>query len=148
MAQHARLERRCFLRVLAAGGAAATTGLTVGCGSGPGGTFSAGNVSDLPVGTLRAVASESVAIGRDADGVYAMSLICTHGGCDMASYGNVSATEVYCSCHGSVFDTNGNAVSGPARGTLEHFSVAIDAAGEITVDADKSVPASQRAPVA
>src|SRR5437867_3130285 len=108
--------RRRFLHLVTAGGATVGAAALFGCGpSGPSGKIDAGNVSQLPVGSLRAVPSEAVAIGRDDKGVYAMTLICTHASCDMGTQGSVSPSGIRCSCHGSVFDKDGNVVQGPAR---------------------------------
>jgi Rieske Fe-S protein len=141
--------RRRFLQVLAQGGAlVGAASLGVGCGGGPSGPYDAGNVSALAVGTLQAISTGPIAIGRDASGVWAMTLICTHAGCDMATRGSVSDSGVSCGCHGSVFDTQGNPVGGPAQSPLEHFEVTISATGAITVNADVTVAETVRAAVA
>jgi nitrite reductase/ring-hydroxylating ferredoxin subunit len=141
--------RRRFLAVVAQGGAlcgAASLGL--GCGGlSLSGTYPAGNVSQLPVDTLQAVTGEPLAIGRDSGGVYAMTLVCTHDGCDIATDGTVSFQGVTCSCHGSRFDANGNVLQGPAQSPLQHYQVAIDASGAITVDASVSVVETTRTAV-
>jgi nitrite reductase/ring-hydroxylating ferredoxin subunit len=136
-------SRRRFLQVIAASGA----GLAVACVGGCAGSFgkvSAGNVKDLPVGSLRVISGQSAAVGRDERGVYAMTLICTHQQCDMTSDGSVSDSGAVCNCHGSVFDANGDPVAGPARDPLEHYQVSIAASGEITVDGDTTVDSSTR----
>jgi Rieske Fe-S protein len=66
----------------------------------------------------------------------------------MESSGQVSASQIFCSCHGSAFDGNGALVQGPANSPLDHFAVTIDAAGAITIDADTVVDPSDRTPVA
>ncbi|HVY48376.1 MAG TPA: Rieske (2Fe-2S) protein [Minicystis sp.] len=143
-------SRRHFLTVLATGGAALGA-VCLGAGGclagGPSGKIPAGNVKDLAVPSLQAVQGESVAIGRDEGGVYAMTLICTHASCDMATQGEVTAHGVLCSCHGSEFSPNGAVVVGPANAPLEHFLVTVDAGGNITIDADQGVSADQRAKV-
>jgi Rieske Fe-S protein len=143
-------SRRVFLKVLAQGGAlVSAVSAGIGCGNGgPTGMIPAGNVKDLPMSTLQAVPSEALAIGRDERGVYAMTLICTHEGCDMANQGQVSADGIVCTCHGSRFDADGNVLSGPARSSLEHFTVILGAAGDITVNADVTVDAATRVAVA
>jgi Rieske Fe-S protein len=117
----------------------------LGCGGGadiqlpP--TVAAGQASSLSVGTLRAL-SAPVAIGRDSGGVYAMTLVCTHQGCDLSS--GVSTTQIACPCHGSLFDAQGNVLRGPAARALSHFAVTQDAAGQLTVHTDQVVSASSR----
>ena len=141
-----RSSRRRFLHVVAHGGAvagAACLGVACGAGGGLGGVIAAGNVSALSVGSLQAVASVALAVGRDAQGVYAMSLICPHEGCES----DVQGTGVFCACHGSQFDANGAVLRGPAQQPLDHYPVTIAATGEISVDTSKTVDASTRTAV-
>lgn len=143
-------SRRCFLSVLG-GSALVGVGACSSASVGPDaiGDVSAGNISDLPVSTLRAVDSKPVAIGRDENGVYAMTLTCTHQGANMATEGTVAfATGVYCRRHGSKFDRDGGVVAGPAPDPLQHFAVELDAAGELTIHGGQSVSASTRTSVA
>jgi Rieske Fe-S protein len=143
-------SRRRFLAVVTQGSLAlGTARLGVGCSSssGIGGKYAAGNVSTLQVGDLRVAPSGPLAIGRDAGGVYAMTLICTHNACDMSTRGAVSSQGVVCNCHGSQFDVDGNPVSGPAHTPLQHYEVTIDASGNMTIDGDVEVSESTRTPV-
>ena len=95
----------------------------------PFGDVSAGNVSELAVGQVTAIPGAPACVGRDAGGIYAMTLTCTHQGCQTSVLGH----QIACPCHGSVFDTNGNVVSGPAQDPLQHFAVTVDGSGAITV---------------
>jgi len=146
-----RCSRRVALEALAGGGAGAVVGA---CGAPTGtpptqvGTIEAGVLADYPVGSLEALGNSPVAVGRDAKGLYAMTLTCTHAGCNMAIDGNVSASGVYCSCHGSQFDANGGVTHGPAREPLAHFAITVDASGTITVHGDQEVDAAVRTPAA
>jgi len=141
-------DRRRFLQVVAGGGVlAGAASLGVGCGAALSGTYAGGNVSSVAVGSLTALSSAPLAVGRDAQGVYAMTLICTHAGCDMATQGSVSSQGIACFCHGSQFDVNGNPIGGPAPSPLEHYQVTIDATGAISIDADVTVAESTRTPV-
>jgi Rieske Fe-S protein len=108
------------------------------------GPIPAGNVANLAVGTLQAIDSEPACIGRDSGGVYAMTLTCTHAGCDMGAQGILSPQRIFCGCHGSEFDGTGNVVRGPAFAPLDHFAVTVDAAGNLTVHTDQIVDPSQR----
>jgi Rieske Fe-S protein len=150
MAKEYVCARRRFLLVV--GGTAVAQ--SVAC-SDPGGVepepigdVAAGNISDLPEGSLRAVGSTPVAIGRDADGVYALTLTCTHEGCNMATSGTVDFQGIRCGCHGARFSANGKVVGGPAPDPLLHFAVEIDATGEIMIRGDQRVDASARTTVA
>lgn len=143
-------SRRRFLDLVATG-TVVYCGVGLGCSSAsPGaalGTVDAGNIKDLPVGTLRAVGSEAVAIGRDAGGVYAMSLTCTHQGCNIASQGTVSTSGVVCHCHGARFTADGAVVQGPANEPLPHFEVSIDGSGQLGIHGDTEVDATKRTAV-
>jgi cytochrome b6-f complex iron-sulfur subunit len=151
MSESALPGRRYFLHVLGAGGVGAMglCGLAACSGSGGGATrqIDAGNVADVPVGTVSVVSGASVAIAHDEGGLYAMTLICPHDNCDMEVDGTVSADSIVCTCHGSEFDGNGAVLKGPANTPLEHYEVTVDSAGAITINADKVVDASTRTAV-
>ncbi len=143
-------SRRRFLKVLAASAALPTIlpAALEACGSaGVTGDVAAGKVADLQVDTLEALKGEGVCIGRDARGVYAMTLTCTHAGCDMSVDGSVSISGIRCGCHGSMFDATGNAVRGPAIRSLRHFAVSVDAQQNLTIHAGTDVSATTRTAV-
>jgi len=145
-------SRRVALKVLAQGGAAGAFASACGGPSGASpasvGTLEVGQVTDYPVGSLEPVGNQPVAVGRDAKGLYAMTLTCTHTGCNMAIDGDVMPTGVRCGCHGSVFDANGAVVRGPAQDDLVHFAVTVDMNGVVTVHGDHEVAATTRTMVA
>src|SRR5437016_2734882 len=79
------LSRRALLRGGAAVGAGtlAAAALPAGCTPGdapPAGPVAAGNVADTQVGMLKLNDGESVVLGRDQQGLYAMTRVCTHLG--------------------------------------------------------------------
>ena len=86
-------------------------------------------------------------LGRDAGGLYAMTITCTHQGCDVEPFGSGSSVTVRCPCHGSQFDRNGGVVHGPASSPLTHFAVSIDGSGKITIHGSKQVGADVRTAV-
>jgi len=137
--------RRRFLATL---GAVALGGCQ-GSGASPAafGDVSAGNVSGIAVGALSVVGSEPVMIGRDANGLYAMTITCTHQGCDVEPIGSGSSARVQCPCHGSQFDRNGAVTHGPAGSPLVHFAVDVDATGNVTIHGGKQVAADVRTAV-
>ena len=153
-------KRRTFLKVLAAGPLLACAGTSLdggsgGSGSGGGsggfggsgvairGDVAAGNVSATRVGTLSVVPNSPIILGRDAQGLYAMTIRCPHQGCYVIPQGS----GLVCPCHGSLFDSNGNVLQGPANSPLVHFAVSADAAGDITVHSASLVAPAVRTPV-
>ncbi len=108
------------------------------------GDLAAGNVSGLAVGALAALPNQSVAIGRDAMGLYALTLVCTHQGCTAAPAGATGARQINCPCHGSQFDRDGAVIRGPAARPLAHFAVSVDAGGNIVVHTNSQVAATVR----
>jgi len=72
--------------------------------------------------------------------LYAMTLVCTHAGCEAS----VSSQEVVCPCHGSIYDANGNVLRGPAPSPLEHYAVSEDGSGNLTIHTATVVDPSTR----
>jgi Rieske Fe-S protein len=141
-------SRRVFLRVLAACAAAPAASACSGgvAGPEPVGQVDAGLTSNYPVGSLRAIGTQPIALGHDKDGYYAMTLTCTHQGCNMAVSGVVQSQGVSCGCHGARFDQYGEVLSGPAQASLAHFAVNIDpSTNDITIDGDTEVTPDTRA---
>lgn len=146
-------DRRHFLKMLstAAVGLAAEP-IIIACGGGAGGqseakgSIPAGNVSEVTKGDP-VVLDQPVVVVLDSNGLYAMSTICTHQQCDMRNDGNISRSGLDCYCHGSMFSINGAVEQGPAARPLRHYAVEIDMDGNITVQADQVVAASERTPL-
>lgn len=70
------------------------------------------------------------ALLKKADGsLLALSLLCTHVCCECSYY--ASSNVMYCPCHGSVFDANGNVVQGPASSPLPRVQLRVDGAGNV-----------------
>lgn len=79
-------------------------------------------------------------IFRDADGLYAMSAVCTHLGCI------VSAEDggYFCPCHGSRFNAEGEPLSGPAPRPLKYLQLSVSPDGQLVVNRDQEVAADDR----
>lgn len=142
-------SRRRFLKLL--GGVSALGALSA-CSSASSspesfGDAAAGNVSDLAVGSLRAVSGAPAFIGRDEQGVYAMTSTCTHEGCDLIGQGSIDNSVVSCHCHGARYDLQGNVLGGPAKSALQHFAVSVDSSGALTVHGGTPVAESVRTSV-
>jgi nitrite reductase/ring-hydroxylating ferredoxin subunit len=136
-------QRRCSRREFIVLSAGTIVVAACGTGSGPaGGDVTVGNVSDLAVGSSRVASDSSCVVVRDSLGVYAMTLTCTHAGCNMAN--GVGGSQIFCSCHGSAFGLSGAVIAGPARQALDHLAVSVDASGVITVHTGQTVTADTR----
>jgi cytochrome b6-f complex iron-sulfur subunit len=69
------------------------------------------------------VYKSGVIIARTNGGTFlAFSQYCTHAGCTV-NFDGVNAFDCY--CHGSVFDSNGNPVQGPAPSALTKYKTAL-----------------------
>jgi len=67
---------------------------------------------------------------KKADGtLVALSMLCTHVCCE-CSY-EPSNSVIFCPCHGSVFDSAGNVLRGPAGSPLPAVALTIDSSGYI-----------------
>ncbi len=118
-----------------------------GDGASEGGAVLVGNVRDVPIGHLQRVPGQSLVVARDVDGLYALSTVCTHLGCDMAQTGQIGETEIACGCHGSRFSLSGAVLAGPATEPLPHYKVDLASDGAITVEAGTIVASTTRTPV-
>lgn len=101
--------------------------------------FRVGKPGDFTPGTVKIVKEHNVRVIATAEGVAAMSLICTHLGCIVGQENGGFA----CPCHGSKFDAKGNVTGGPAPGPLKWLSVSQAADGSLVVDKDVTVDSGQ-----
>lgn len=81
-------------------------------------------------------AGRSCAVFRDGEGVYAISMVCTHLGCIVRA----ESDGFHCPCHGSVFAPDGSVVRGPAPKALPWLKVKAAGSGLYLVDAGSNVP--------
>lgn len=81
----------------------------------------------------------TTALFRDGEGVYAISIICTHLGCIIKP----TANGFECPCHGSAFTRDGAVVRGPAPRALSWVKVSTNG-GTVVVDEGASVPAGTK----
>ena len=64
---------------------------------------------------------DTILVWRTKDGFAAVSVTCTHRGCEVS---HVKETETLdCPCHGSRFAADGSVIRGPARAALRRYSV-------------------------
>jgi len=150
-------DRRHFLCVLGCAGAAAAA--APGCGeeAPPSPPFTAGRVAEHPQGLWKIYRAQKVAVGRDAMGYFAFSLLCPHEGYDVTfrmangdCMGTAACTAastmgsfVCESGHGGTFDGNGARTGGPPMRGLTHYQVTVSA-GTITVNPGVTVADTAR----
>jgi arsenite oxidase small subunit len=94
---------------------------------------SVANVNNLQVGIpIRfdyPTGYPNVLLKKSDGSVLALSLLCTHV-CCVCTYDSAS-DRIYCPCHGSVFDANGNVLQGPASSPLPQVQLRVDASGNV-----------------
>ena len=100
----------------------------------PKSTFKAGYPDDYEVGMVDSRWKEKYGVWfvRVAEGMYALSTVCTHLGCTP----NWLETEdkFKCPCHGSGFYKSGINFEGPAPRPLERFKIGLADDGQILID--------------
>ncbi len=122
--------------------------------------FKALTPSDYAVGSTTVLTDKRVAINRDPDGFYAISLICTHLGCTPRYFADVSkdlidkgvvvqgedgkpVTEAVpgfkCPCHGSRYFRDSVNFFGPAPRPMDHIEVVLAPDGRLLIDRAKVV---------
>lgn len=73
-------------------------------------TFDLGLATDYPPGSRTVLAKAKAVLIHGPNGFQAISLTCTHLGCEVRP----SNEGFACPCHGSLFDQNGGLIRGPA----------------------------------
>lgn len=76
----------------------------------------------------------------DAAGIYALTSVCTHRGCNVNSAGGEG---FHCPCHDSEYDPQGRVTEGPAQLPLRHLLVR-EAGGLLEVDVSVTVDPAAR----
>lgn len=107
---------------------------------GPVQRFKIGMADEFAVGSETRFEKENLFVFRDAEGIYAVSSICTHLGCSVAR----STEGFQCPCHGSRFTPEGTVAAGPAPRALPWLEIGRAADGQLVVYADNEVPAGTR----
>ena len=77
----------------------------------------------------------------DAGELYAISAICTHLGCTVATQ---EGGGFYCPCHGSRFAPSGAVIAGPAPRPLAHLALLLSPDGQVVVDQQQEVSPETR----
>ena len=97
--------------------------------------FDVGAPTDFPLGSATFLPDQRLFVFNEADGLFVISSVCTHLGCNVKR----GASGFACPCHGSQFDDNGQVVKGPAPRALQWYSVSLSPRGWLVVDLDQPV---------
>ena len=108
-----------------------------------GGLVYAGRVEEFPVGSVSYVLAGRCYIVRLPSGFLAIWQRCTHLGCSVPW--DEEADDFHCPCHGSLFNTVGELISGPAPRPLDLFPVSISG-GEVWVDTGDPIQRARFSP--
>jgi len=96
---------------------------------------SLGKAARFAPGTVTMLPQQKVCVVAGAEGIGAISLVCTHLGCVV----NRNEQGFDCPCHGSRFGPAGELVQGPAPRALPWLAVSQAPDGTLLVDAAKQV---------
>lgn len=128
------MPRRDFLGLAALGSMAATLLFSLfgmlklpkaAVSASPAKKFNVNLPENLAEGEAFVPPGRNVAVFRDAEGVYAISTVCTHLGCIVKT----SKEGFDCPCHGSGFTPDGTVRKGPAPKPLPWLKVSKSGAG-------------------
>lgn len=142
------LPRRDFLGLAALGSMAAALVFSLfgmlklpkaAVSASPAKKFNVALPENLAAGEAFIPPGRNVAVFRDAEGVFAISTVCTHLGCIVKAGPN----GFDCPCHGSGFKKDGTVVKGPAPKPLPWLKVTNNG-GIITVDEEAKVKAGTK----
>lgn len=100
-----------------------------------GSRFRIGIPDEFPPGTEKSIPGRRVLVISKAEGLAAVSLVCTHLGCVVSP-----VSEGYlCRCHGSRFAADGGVEQGPAPRPLRWLKVSLAPNGFLMVEEETEV---------
>jgi cytochrome b6-f complex iron-sulfur subunit len=102
-----------------------------------GSKVSAGNVKEFKVGSVNTIREMHGFVSRvDQKGALVMSWKCTHLGCTVPWV--AEEKRFHCPCHGSIYDTKGVVVAGPAPRPLDLYPAEV-VNNELVVDTSHAI---------
>ena len=96
--------------------------------------------NSYPMGSIIPVPEAQAWLLRDEQGLYALSSVCTHLGCNV----HIAGEHFECPCHGSQYDLNGAVLQGPAVTPLRYVELSRSPDNLLILDTEITVPATQR----
>ncbi|MDP6809876.1 MAG: Rieske (2Fe-2S) protein [Kiritimatiellia bacterium] len=121
-----------FLTAMGLAGAGSLVGLSPSVLPDPSKQLKIGPPQDYPSGTVRVFDEEKVVVISDDEGIYALSLVCTHLGCVVTL--DRGSGQFDCPCHGSKFTMEGEVTKAPAPRSLDRYEVSLLPGGQMMVD--------------
>lgn len=94
-------------------------------------TVAASNIPPVK-GTPFTVPAGKFYLVHTQDGLMALYWRCVHLGCTVPWV--PAENQFHCPCHGSIYDYEGNRLSGPAPRPLDYMAVSISPSGDVLVD--------------
>lgn len=88
------------------------------------------------------IKERNIFVFYDSKGIYSISSICTHLGCNVGWKPDQERFE--CPCHGSIFFKDGKVKEGPAPRSLEWYAIELKADGDLVVNTKSRVDSSFR----
>ena len=95
-------------------------------------SFAIGTPDDFPPDSATFLEESRLFVFNRPEGLFAISSICTHLGCNVRWEEENNGFE--CPCHGSSFDKNGKNTSGPAPKPLRWLQLTVDSERRLVVD--------------
>ena len=95
---------------------------------------------DYAVGSVTMLPEAKTWLFRDAQGLYAISAVCSHLGCIV----NYTSNQFECPCHGSRYNAAGYVLKGPAKLPLNYLALTLSPEGVVVLDTKVSAPPAQR----
>ncbi len=102
---------------------------------GKSGRFKIGLKNEFPSGTIKYFENDQVYVFADAEGIYAISAVCTHLGCVV----NKDKNGFVCPCHGSRYGLDGKIEQGAAPKDLPWYKISMLPSGQLEVDKKRIV---------
>lgn len=105
-------------------------------------TFTIGKPDDFPPNSVTFLEDNRLFIFRYPEGMYAVSSVCSHLGCNVRWSDDHAGFD--CPCHGSTFDSNGKNLKGPAPRPLKWYELQLVSGGKLQINTRHEVDNNYR----
>jgi Rieske Fe-S protein len=104
--------------------------------------FTIGKADDFPPNSVTFLEDNRLFIFRYPEGMYAVSSVCSHLGCNVRW--SEERTGFDCPCHGSSFDRNGKNIAGPAPRPLKWYELSLVSDNKLQINTRRQVDKDYR----